>query len=448
VIEPRFGYADSAGLDIAYSVYGNGPVDVLVVTGMIGDIGMSEEVPWYREVVERVPEFARLIMMDKRGEGLSDGHGRLATFEDGIDDVRCVLDAVGSERAVLLVSTDACPLGILFAATYPDRVLGLVCREGWARPFSGSDESMQADGPRTAFMRELLDLVRREWGNGGFLAITVDGAPDEETLRAAAARWERRAATRRHAEERFWMFGYTDVRAVLPLVSCPTLLVHNRGDFGYPPEWGRYVAEHVTRGSFIELPYDKIYSWSGEAEHAALDHIERFVRDELGVAAASTQRLLMTVLFSDIVDSTRAAREAGDEVWRRRLNRFEADAATIIGRRRGTVVKTTGDGILATFDGPGRAVDASLALRNHARSLGLELRSGLHTGEIERRADDISGLGVHLASRVQSVAAPGEIVVTRTVVDLTIGSGIECEPLPATEDLKGFDRSFALFTVR
>ena len=156
----------------------------------------------------------------------------------------------------------------------------------------------------------------------------------------------------------------------------------------------------------------------------------------------------MTVLFTDIVESTRAAREAGDEAWRRRLNRFEADTALIVGRRRGTVVKTTGDGTLATFDGPGRAVDASIALRDHARSLGLELRAGVHTGEIERRGDDISGLAVHLVARLQSVAAPGEVVVSRTVVDLTIGSGLEYEPRAVEDDLKGFDRSFSLFTVR
>jgi class 3 adenylate cyclase len=448
VIEPRFGYADSDGLDIAYVVYGDGPVDVFVVTGMIGHIGMSEELPWYREVVERVPSFARLIMMDKRGEGLSDGHRALTTFEDAIDDVRCVLDAVGSDRAVIMVGTDACPLGILFAATHPDRVAGLVCREGWARPFSDADETIQSEGPRTEFMRVLLDLCRREWGTGGFLSITVDGAPDDRTLRLAAARWERSVATPRRAEQRFWMFGHTDVRSVLPLVSCPTLVVHNRGDFGYPPELGRFVAEHVAHGTFVELPYDKIYSWSGEAEHAALDHVERFVREELGVATATTQRLLMTVLFTDIVDSTRTAREAGDEAWRRRLNRFEADTSLIVDRGRGTVVKTTGDGILATFDGPGRAVETSLALRDHARGLGLELRAGLHTGEIERRADDISGLAVHLASRVQSVAAPGEVVVSRTVVDLTIGSDLEYEPRAVEDNLKGFDRSFALFTVR
>ena len=385
---------------------------------------------------------------EQAGEGLSDGHGRLATFEDGIDDVRCVLDAVGSDRAVVLVSTDACPLGILFAATHPDRVAGLICREGWARPFSDADESIEADGPRTEFMRQLLELCRREWGTGGFLSITVDGAPDGQTLREAAARWERSVATPRHAEERFWLFGFTDVRSALPLVSCPTLMIHNRGDFGYPPAWGRYVAEHVACGTFVELPYDKIYSWTGEAEHAALDHVEHFVREELGVPAASGQRQLMTVLFTDIVDSTRAARELGDGSWRRLLNRFENDTALMIGRRRGTLVKTTGDGILATFDGPARAVEAAIALRDHARSLGLDIRAGLHTGEIERRADDISGLAVHLASRVQSVAGPGEVVVSRTVVDLTIGSRLEYEPRPVETDLKGFDRTFALFTVR
>ncbi len=445
---PRFGYAKSDGLDIAYAVYGDGPIDVLVVTAMIGDIGMAEELPWYREVVERVPRFARLIMMNKRGEGLSDGHGRLATFEDGIDDVRCVLDAVESDRAVVLVGTDACPLGILFAATHPDRVVGLICREGWSRPFTDAEESIESAGPRTEFMRQLLELCRREWGTGGFLSITVDGAPDEQALRSAAARWERSVATPRHAEERFWLFGHTDVRAALPLVSCPTLMVHNRGDFGYPPAWGRYVADNVADGTFVELPYDKIYSWSGVAEHAALDHIERFVGEELGVASVSDQRQLMTVLFTDIVDSTRTAREIGDEAWLRRLTRFENNTALIVGRRRGTLVKKTGDGILATFDGPARAVETSIALRDDARSLGLELRAGLHTGEIELHADSIGGLAVHLASRVQSVAGAGEIVVSRTVVDLTIGSGIDYEARDVDHELKGFDQTFSLFTVR
>jgi class 3 adenylate cyclase len=297
-------------------------------------------------------------------------------------------------------------------------------------------------------MRQLLELCRREWGTGGFLSITVDGAPDEQALRTAAARWERSVATPRHAEERFWLFGHTDVRAALPLVSCPTLMVHNRGDFGYPPAWGRYVADNVADGTFVELPYDKIYSWSGEAEHAALDHIERFVGEELGVASVSDQRQLMTVLFTDIVDSTRTAREIGDEAWLRRLTRFENNTALIVGRRRGTLVKKTGDGILATFDGPARAVETSIALRDDARSLGLELRAGLHTGEIELHADSIGGLAVHLASRVQSVAGAGEIVVSRTVVDLTIGSGIDYDARGVDHELKGFDQTFSLFTVR
>jgi class 3 adenylate cyclase len=190
-----------------------------------------------------------------------------------------------------------------------------------------------------------------------------------------------------------------------------------------------------------------MYSWTGAAEHAALDHVERFVTEELGVAAAPAQRQLMTVMFSDIVESTRSAREAGDEAWLRLLSRFESDTALIIARHRGSVVKTTGDGVLATFDGPGRGVTATMAVREHARSLGLELRAGLHTGEIERRAGDIRGLAVHLASRVQDAANVGEIVVTRTVVDLTIGSDLEYRPRAAENSLKGFDQQFALFTV-
>jgi len=225
-------------------------------------------------------------------------------------------------------------------------------------------------------------------------------------------------------------------------------MLHNRGDFGYPPEWGRAVADRITNARFVELPYDRIYSWSGDAEHEALDHIERFVGKDLGVTGVSRQRQLMTVLFTDIVDSTRTAREVGDEAWLRRLTRFEKNTALIIRQRRGTVVNTTGDGILATFDGPARAVETSIALREDAKGLGLELRAGLHTGEIERHADGIGGLAVHLAARVQSVAAAGEVVVSRTVVDLTIGSGISYEPRGADDELKGFDQAFSLFTVR
>jgi class 3 adenylate cyclase len=383
--------------------------------------------------------------MDKRGEGLSDGHGVLATYEDAIDDVRRVLDTVGSHRAVILVSTDACPLGLLFAATQPDRVAGLVCREGWASLFDNGD-AQREPSDRSEMLGGMLDLCRREWGQGGFLSTAVIGAPDPAALRSTAARWERAVASPRRAEERIVMFGATDVRSALPLVSCPTLVVNHRGDFLYAPTLGRFVAEHVANGTFVELPYDGIYSWNGEAEHAALDLAEQFVRDQLGVASASGQRSLMTVLFTDIVESTRQARQAGDESWRRRLNRFEADSVLLIRRYRGTTVKTTGDGILATFDGPGRAAEAALSVAENASSLGIEIRAGLHTGEIERRGDDIGGIAVHLASRIQSVAEPGEIVVSGTVVDLTIGSRFTFEPRRAAT-LKGFDREFPLFTL-
>jgi class 3 adenylate cyclase len=442
-VEARYGYADSDGLEIAYAVYGEGPIDVLVVTGLIGHIGMNDELPWYREVVERVPAFARLITMDKRGEGLSDGRGVLATYEDAIDDVRCVLDAVGSDRTVILVSTDACPLGVLFAATHPERVAGLVCREGWANIFNSGQG---APSDRTEMLGDLLDLCRREWGQGGFLSVAVSGAPDAAVLRSTAARWERAVASPRRAEERLMVFGASDVRSALPLVSCPTLVVNNRGDFLYRPELGRFVAEHVAHGTFVELPYDGIYSWDGEAEHAALDRVEEFVRDQLGLASVSAQRSLMTVLFIDIVESTRQARASGDESWRRRLHRFEADSVSIIGRHRGSTIKTTGDGILATFDGPGRAVEAALGLVENASSLGIEIRAGLHTGEIERRGDDIGGIAVHLASRIQSTAGPSEVVVSSTVVDLTIGARLTYEPRPAAT-LKGFDREFTLYTA-
>ena len=273
-----------------------------------------------------------------------------------------------------------------------------------------ADESIESEGPRTEFMRELLDLVSSRVGNG---RLPVDHRRRRARRTALAVGRGPLGTKRRDAP--------AGRGTLLDDRATPTCARRCRSCRARR-SWCTTAATSATRprgvdtspstsphGTFVELPYDKIYSWSGEAEHAALDHVERFVREELGVATASAQRLLMTVLFTDIVESTRAAREAGDEAWRRRLNRFEADAALIVGRRRGTLVKTTGDGILATFDGPGRAVEASIALRDHARSLGLELRAGLHTGEIERRADDISGLAVHLASRVQSVAAPGEI---------------------------------------
>ena len=441
-----FGYASSGGLDVAYVVYGDGPVDVVVVTGLIGHIGMNEELPWYREVVERVPAFARLIMLDKRGEGLSDGLGTLTTYEEAIDDVRAVMDAVGSERAVILVGTDACPLGILFAATYPDRVLGLVCREGWARltpaPGYPGAERFAPEGVPA----EHVAAAVRVWGTGGVLARSVGGAPDQETLREVAARWERAVATPRRAGERLALFLATDVRAALALVSCPTLVMSNRGDWMYTPRMGQFVAEHIPHATFIELPYDNMYTWNGQGEHAALDEIERFVSQDLGVGSAPAQRLLMTVLFTDLVDSTRISRELGDTTWRRRLSRLDADAERLVAGRGGTLVKNMGDGILATFDGPGRAVQTALALRDAARGLGLEIRAGVHTGEVERRADDIGGLAVHLASRIQSEAQPGEVLVSSTVVDLTIGSNLRFEPRN-THELRGFDRNFQLSTA-
>ena len=439
---PSFGYASSGGLDIAYVVYGDGPVDVVVVTGLIGHIGMNEELPWYREVVERVPAFARLIMLDKRGEGLSDGQGTLTIYEEAIDDVRAVMDTVGCERAVILVGTDACPLGILFAATHPDRVVGLVCREGWARLIPAPDYPIGSD---TTGDERFADAFR-SWGSGDVLSAVVSGAPDEETLRTVAARWERAVATPRRAQERLDVFVNTDVRAALPLVSCPTLVMNNEGDWLYTPDMGRFIAEHVPRATFVELPFDNIYTWNGQGEHAALDEVERFINQDLGVGSAPAQRMLMTVLFTDLVDSTRISRELGDTTWRRRLSRLDSDAARLVASRGGTLVKTTGDGILATFDGPGRAVESALALRDAARGLGLELRVGVHTGEVERRVDDIGGLAVHLASRIQSAAQPGEVLVSRTVVDLTIGSNLRFEPRDPQE-LKGFDRNFQLFTV-
>jgi len=431
-------YADCDGLDIAYAIYGDGPVDVVLFPGLAAHLELNEEIPFYRALIERLAGSARFIVFDKRGCGLSD-RSRLGSAEERMDDARAVLDAVGSERAAMIATADGGPMAMLFAATYPDRVSSLALASTYARLSSDPETGYVVDYSRGITMEGHFG----RWGSGDVLDVVFAGHPGDERTRRTLARWERNIATPRLAMQQILLNNELDIRYALPLIAAPTLVVHNTGDPIFVVELGRYLAGAIPGARLVEQDLPFHIGWTEDA-----DAMARILADfALGNhEPARVGRVLATVLFTDVVSSTEAARSAGDARWRATLDTFEERADRVAAAYGGRVVKTTGDGVVATFDGPGRAVGAARALRESVAPLGLDLRTGLHTGEVELRGTDIGGLAVHLAARIQSTAAPGEVVVSRTVVDLTLGSSIQVEPRGAHE-LKGFDVPFDLYAV-
>ena len=427
-------YADSNGVAIAYAVYGSGPVDVVMFPGMLGHLELNEEIPYYRPILERVPEFGRLVMFDRRGAGLSD-RSRFGTTEERMDDLRAVMDAVGLPRAAVLASADGAPLAALFAATYPDRVTSLVLHET-----APAGETLGI-----TITEEAIEALSTAWGTGLFMGSIFQGGLPNPDNQATAARWERNIAWPQQFRKIMTHAARTDVRHARPLIAAPTLLVHNTGDPIWSVEEARLTAASIPGAHLVELPIDCNCTWDGSSIHAASDVIEPFLSGHAGTPQRA-ERLLATVLFTDIVDSTRHARERGDQTWSRLLDRVEQATQHVVAEHAGRLVKSTGDGALCVFDGPGRAVSAALAIRQHAASLGLSLRAGLHAGEVELRGADIGGVAVHLAARIEQTADPGEVLVSRTVVDLTYGSDIKFEPWGRAA-LKGFDQEWELHRV-
>jgi class 3 adenylate cyclase len=433
-MQPDTHYARSGDVKIAYQVVGSGPLDLVFVPGFISNLDHYWDEPSLARFLTRLSSFSRLILFDKRGTGLSDRVGSLPTLEDRMDDVRAVMDAVGSERAALFGVSEGGAMSMLFAATYPERTTRLVLY-GTSGHFPSSTEPEKL-GP-------FLDFIERRWGTGASLRMFAPGKVADDTFKRWWARFERAGASPTAAIALLRMASDIDVRNVLPAIRVPTLILHTAGDLMLSLEGGRQLAATIPGARFVELPGSDHVFWAGETDRL-VDEMQEFLTGTRPDIEAD--RVLATVLFTDVVDSTKLAFEMGDRRWRALLDEHDQRARHEIARFRGREVKTLGDGFLATFDGPARAVRCAIAVTNAVRSLGIELRSGIHTGEIEVKADDISGIAVHIAARVAARAQGGQVLVSSTVRDLVAGSGLSFADL-GPHELKGLDEPLRLFST-
>jgi class 3 adenylate cyclase/alpha-beta hydrolase superfamily lysophospholipase len=439
---PETRYARSGELHIAYQVVGDGPIDLVYVPSWISQVEHYWEEPIVARYFSRLASFSRLIMFDRRGSGLSDPVASGPTLEEQMDDVVAVMDAAGSERAAVFALLEGGAMAALFAATHPERATALVLYEAMPRMSWAPDYDW-------ALRREEREAYIRNggletWGDGSRILALSPSSARNPRLRDWYGRLERLAASPGTAGRLMMMNSEVDVRAVLPSIQVPTLVLHREGDKFVDIRHSRYLAEHIPSARYVELPGDEALGFGSHTE-PELEEIEEFLTGARH--GADAERILATVMFSDIVDSTSRAAEMGDRRWRDLLQSIEAGVMRELARFRGRTVKTMGDGFLATFDGPARAIRCATAIRDAARTqYGLEVRSGLHTGEIEVIGDDVGGIAVHIGARVGASARPGEVLVSGTVKDLVVGSGIPFEDRGECE-LKGVPGRWRLWAV-
>jgi class 3 adenylate cyclase/pimeloyl-ACP methyl ester carboxylesterase len=437
-------YARSGELNIAYQTMGNGPIDLILVPGMTTHVEFLHEIPGYTDFLRRLAAFARIITFDKSGQGLSDRAFGVPSLEQRMDDIRAIMDDVGSTRAALLGCSEGAPIGVMFAATYPERTSHLILYGGFAQ-FTATHEY--------PFMRSEEEWARRvetvvaQWGTGAFgINILLPSLATTPNLVTQLGKLERLTYSPGALRAMYRQNMLIDIRPVLPSVRVPTLVLHRRADPGVPVENGRYLASRIPGAKFIEYAdCGDHFIFSGDCSTLCSD-IEEFVTGHREMSVPEFDRVLATVLFTDIVESTRRAAEMGDQAWRRTLDEHDRTARRIVVQHRGRLVRTTGDGILATFDGPGRAIRCAQALEAATTRMGLPVRAGLHTGEIELRDGDISGIAVHAAARVMAKSEPGEVLVSRVVTDLVAGAGLKFSERGAHE-FKGLPGRWDLFAV-
>jgi class 3 adenylate cyclase len=434
---PPVRYADAGGVNIAYRVFGEGPLDLVWTPGFVSNVETNWDSPFLVGVVERLASFSRLMVFDKRGMGLSDHNVGAPTLEERMDDVRGVMDAVGSERAALMGMSEGGPMSLLFAATYPERTFALVLYGTLAR---GRCDVDYPHGCDEAFA-ELYRIFDDGWGTGESLRVFAQSMADDERARELFGRMERVAGSPGTMRTLLDTLVGMDVRAVLPTISVPTLVLHAADDACIPIGNGRWLADQIPGARFVELSGEHM---TGLVDDRLVDEVESFLTGRRHLVAAD--RVLSTVLFSDIVGSTEQAAAVGDRRWREILDRHDAVVRREIEAYRGRLVEFTGDGVLATFDGPARAVSCGCELRDSLRALGIDIRVGLHTGEIELRGNEIGGITVHIGARVAAVADGGDVLVSRTVTDLVAGSGIDFADR-GTYQLKGVPGNWQLFAV-
>jgi class 3 adenylate cyclase/pimeloyl-ACP methyl ester carboxylesterase len=420
-VPPETQYAKKGDAHIAYQVVGEGSVDVVLVSTWFSHVEARWDLPGYAHYLGRLASFSRLISFDKYGIGLSDPipAKELPPLEDWMDDVSAVMDAVGLERAAIVGAGEASPMAELFAATYPERTSALVLLNATARISAAPGYEI---GASREVQEGIVSMTEQTWGRGDLIAAVNPSLAGDSAAKDAWGRFFRLSASPATAASVMRMLFELDVREVLPAIKVPTLVVHRLDNPIVTVDQGRYVADQIDGATFVGVPGADYGLAVGDID-AVIDEVEEFLTGSR--PAHATDRVLATVLFTDIVDSTPRAVELGDARWREVLERHDELARTEVARFGGAIADFTGDGLLASFEGPARAVRCAFALRNRLRTLGLEMRAGLHTGEIERRGEDIAGIGVHIAARVVALGGAGEVLVSRTVRDLVTGSGLK-----------------------
>jgi pimeloyl-ACP methyl ester carboxylesterase len=439
-VKPATKYAKSSDVHIAYRVFGDGPRDIVLIPGTISHVELYWELPIMEHVLKRLTSFARVIVFDKRGQGLSD---RVAeqTLEERIDDVRAVMDAADSDRATIYGWSEGGPMSLMFAATYPERTSALVLYGTYPsikeEPWGVTREQFEA----------FQGVLETHWGEGILVLVNAPSRVNDQAFVQWFARLERATASPGAILALSRANYEIDVRHLLPSVQAPTLILHRKGDALVPVDAGRYLAQHIPGAKYVELPGDDhlLQAFDQDVLDLLLDEIEELMTGALH--RPEPDRVLATVLFTDIVGSTDHSSAIGDRKWMTLLGAHDALANREIGRFRGHAVKSTGDGVLATFDGPGRAIRCAQAISSGVNDLGIKVRAGLHTGECELLGADIGGIAVHIAARVAALAGADEVFVSSTVKDLVAGSGIQFEER-GVHALKGVPDEWRIFAAR
>jgi class 3 adenylate cyclase len=435
-------YAQLGRDRIAYQVLGKGPPDLVMTTASFGDIDVAWEDPGLALFYRTLASFSRLILLNRRGTGASDPlpPDPLPPWESYAEELAVILDEVGSQRAALLATVDAGPTALFFAATRPARTSALILAHTTARYMIADDYPI---GIPAQVAEAVLAQIDQLWGTEAMAATHVPSRANDTRFRRWFAKYQRTGASPRVVQTFLRAFSDADVRPILPLIQAPTLVLHRRDVQVIPIEHARYLAEHIAGARLVELPgADVSIIW--ETPELVLDQVEELVTGVRRIAEPT--RVLAAVLFTDIVGSTQQASRVGDRRWRQLLDVHDELAARLVEEAGGRLVKTTGDGILATFDGPARAIRCAADLRDALRGMGLQLRTGIHAGEVELRDGDVGGIAVHIAARVMAAAGPGEILASRTVRDLVVGSDLALEERGA-HPLKGVEGTWQLFAL-
>ena len=430
-------YARSGDVDIAYEVRGDGPIDVVYVPGFVSHLDLQLEIPAFAALIERLERMGRVLVFDKRGTGCSGRNVGFGSLAERADDIRAVMDHAGWERASIVGVSEGGPLSVLFAASHPERVDRLALFGTFMQLVDMSDTKYEG-----LDLEPFLDFVEQRWGTGEVMRDFVHAPPDD-TVTELLARYERGCATPALARDIQRANLMIDTRDVSGAVSVPTVVVHHTDDPVVPVSFGEQLAATIPTAEFVGIDADMHCAWTHQEWAPAADAIEAFLTGHRPGPAPS-ERVLATVLFTDIVGSTERAAALGDRSWRALLDEHDGECARQVARFDGRVVKHTGDGMLATFNSPARAVKCAQALGPALSSSGIEIRAGLHTGEVERRAEDVGGIAVHIAARVAALGDGGDVLVSRTVRDLVVGSDLAFAD-HGTHTLKGVPEPWQIY---